>query len=611
MPGLIIKYRGAGETRLEIMSDMASSRLGKLAYANLHRDSQISVGGFVYPGYPLKKFQGSGYVAIIEGLIYNSSDTEVERSLEEICAGLDNLESGADELIARFVRDKDGDYLILLRAERSRSGVVFGDRYSRLPVFYSFSGGSFLLSRELKPLLRSLRRISFDRQGLAEFLSWQHCFGSRTLFNEVLQLRPGEIVKFGGQYERACVVRVVDATAEFYTSSPAPNRREAIKKLAEDFSEAVENRVGAATAAGLALTCDLSGGYDTRAVFGALCTSGADFQACSDALVTGDESETAASIAALFDREVSSFHAEHKVSELQALRDAVSETNCSVNAWTAASCLSDDNTRANHYTEPSANFMGFGGEWLRKPLVWDTQFKTVSEALSSDAYTSFLPPKESCRLLDLSPQDFMASLKSRFPAHSLSGEAGARSLYFEYFSKVVNSGEENTRRFFWTLSPFWGNSFFSYHIQSVPIRWTGYRMFADFLYELDPRLLRTPIHGSNVNLNSTLSVRALDWRAALRQQARKSRLLRLLNRRILGQSFASGLPQPALIAEMIMKLGSSEGVRNTDLFPKRFSVDRIKGFTTHQNLQILTALLYVDEIATEFAGRLVKDKSRS
>ncbi|MFQ5608521.1 MAG: hypothetical protein ACE5GA_11280, partial [Candidatus Zixiibacteriota bacterium] len=481
----------------------------------------MRVGCFSYPGYPLRKIQRHRYLAVIEGLIYNFSDTRVERALDEICSGLDSPGGRVDESIARFLRDSDGDYLILLRAEQSRRGAVFGDRYARLPVFYGFSGESFLLSRELKPLLRALPSISFDRQGLAEFLSWQHCFGSRTLFNETKQLRPAEIVRFGGESQRARIIRIDELTPEFQISGSAPNNRAAIENLAEIFVAAVEARARAVTENNLKLTCDLSGGYDTRAVFGALCGSGASFRACTDTLVTGDESETATGLASLFERDVTRFHAVHRVSELTTLQDAVSETNCSVNAWTAASSLSDDNTRAGHFTEPSANFMGFGGEWLRKPLVWDTRFKTVSEALRGDAYTSFLPLSQSCSLLGLSRSEFMAALESRFPAHSLSGEAGARSIFFEYFSKVVNSGEEITRRFFWTLSPFWANVFFTYNLQSVPTRWTGYRFFANFLSALDPRLLRAPIHGSAVNLSSELSLRARDWRAALRRRARK------------------------------------------------------------------------------------------
>lgn len=608
MPGLIIEYRHNGATQPESVSTMDTTQLGRLAYAELHRDSQLRVGGFTYRGYPLKKIEASGFLVIIEGLIYNSSEAEVRRALDNICRKLDDSISEVNKLIEKFIRDTDGDYLILVRTGRSGRGAIFGDRYARLPVFYNLSGGSALLSREIKPLLRSMKRISFDRQGLAEFLSWQHCFGSRTLFNEVQQLRPGEIIRFGGHSEKTCILPTDALTAEFCVSHPAPNRRAATEKLAEFFVTAVWDRVHTATAANLSLTCDLSGGYDTRAVFGALCKSGAKFQACSDALVTGDESETASTVAALFDRELSSFHAQHRVTDLPTLSGAVSETNCSVNAWTAASCLSDDKTRASSYLKPSANFMGFGGEWLRKPLRWDSRFKTVSEALSGDAYPTILPPQESCRLLGLTQGDFIEALKSRFPAHSLSGEAGARSLYFEYFSKVVNAGEENTRRFFWTLSPFWGNGFFNYHIQSLPLRWTGYRMFVDFLSELDPRLLKAPIHGSAVNLNSRFSVRAMDWRDTLRRQARKSSALRSLNRRISGQSPVAGLPQPALVSEMIMKIRSSESVRDTNLFPGKFSVDQIRGFNTYQKLQILTTLLYIDEIVAEFADRLVVEQ---
>ncbi len=215
MPGQIIQYRHNGATQPESVSTMDTTQPGRLAYAELHHDSQLRVGGFTYRGYPLKKIEASGYLVIIEGLIYNSSEAEVKRALDNICRKLDDSISEVNKLIESFIRDADGDYLILVRAGRSGRGAIFGDRYARLPVFYNFSGGSLLLSREIKPLLRSMKRISFDRQGLAEFLSWQHCFGSRTLFNEVHQLRPREIIRFGGHYEKACIQPTYSLTDEF------------------------------------------------------------------------------------------------------------------------------------------------------------------------------------------------------------------------------------------------------------------------------------------------------------------------------------------------------------------------------------------------------------
>ena len=52
-------------------------------------------------------------------------------------------------------------------------------------------------------------------------------------------------------------------------------------------------------------------------------------------------------------------------------------------------------------------------------------------------------------------------------------------------------------------------------VEQIPLDWTGFRFFTDFMKAVDPRLLQAPIYGNSVDLNSKWSVNLLDTKAHL------------------------------------------------------------------------------------------------
>jgi asparagine synthase (glutamine-hydrolysing) len=113
---------------------------------------------------------------------YTQSDTEVIVHLYE--------EYGDD-----FVQHLNGQFAIALHDTRRRRLVVARDRVGIRPVFYTVSGGRFVVASEIKALFSIpgiQRRI--DVRGLSEIFTYWSTLPPHTAFDGVSQLPPGHIL---------------------------------------------------------------------------------------------------------------------------------------------------------------------------------------------------------------------------------------------------------------------------------------------------------------------------------------------------------------------------------------------------------------------------------
>ena len=522
-------------------------------------DERIRISLRAYDGYPHLVADKSDLLIILEGLVYNKTDSEIVTSIESISDFPDQDKIAND--VRSLIESWDGEFVALSYSKTSGELIIFNDRWGRLPLYVYIGAGGIVVSRGLGRIVESISGLSFDRLGMAQFLSFQHTIGKRTLFEEVKRIPPATLLCIFNNNSTRPLAQTCLRPIEFPEDFEITDRKSALEETSRLFQESVSTRVNKLREKGLELTCDLSGGLDSRLVFAGLSSAGAKFTPCHDSLDTGDESEFSERVAQSFGRELRKFHASHPFDSIETLEDIVLYTDCTVNCKTALGSFFDDAERRKGFDNPIANFMGFGGEWLRNSNFRTYGYGLGRRAVINDSQTKFLPVKVSCALTGVGLEIFSASLDeltASFPDSSNNANGSnnlGRAFYYEFHRTLVTSGEENTRRFFWTVSPLSSLEFLRLTHQRIDPRLIGIDLFAEVLGKIDKRALEDPLYGSGFRLSSSLRVNIYSAGRELRNFARNTRLLyksvKAIKDRLHNMKSDADLSQKNLIASHI------------------------------------------------------------
>jgi asparagine synthase (glutamine-hydrolysing) len=135
----------------------------------------------------------SGNVITYNGEIYNYLELREELREERFVT-----ESDTEVILHAYQRwgtaclDKlRGMFALAIWDESSASLFCARDRCGIKPFYYTIAGGVFYFASEIKALLPFVERIETDSAGLQDYLSFQFCLESRTLFANIHELPPG------------------------------------------------------------------------------------------------------------------------------------------------------------------------------------------------------------------------------------------------------------------------------------------------------------------------------------------------------------------------------------------------------------------------------------
>jgi asparagine synthetase B (glutamine-hydrolysing) len=464
-----------------------------------------------YEGYPEQYLDDGDAAVLVEGLIYNKSDSEIERLLKGIAKSY--IENGDyKNLIREFVDDCDGDFIILIYFKERNEFIIFNDRWGRLPSYYYKDDGMFVFSRELKFILHFIPCIEFDRMAIAEFLVFEHTLGDRTLVERVHRLSPSCMLHVvpSDAVLRVGIEQMLDVS--FEESPGALSKKECIEKCKELFLHSLADRVTKAQEKGYSISADLSGGFDTRAVFGALCKLNVTADYYVDASGQGHETQCAARLAARYNQRLFRITSSSNMSYPDMKRITYT-TDCTVNAWTALSRYNSSLQRTKQVKPVSVRFMGFGGEFIRHPYRARRGYKTITDMLRDGYFVRCMDIKTACSVLNVDEEAFYGELEayfSRYPERTLRDKV--KHLYFEYYNNLVNAGENRHRLHFWTVQPLWSKDLLAFEMKRIPAKYVGFDFFAKLLRAIDPHLLDAPVSpakyvGSSLSLSSTATLR--------------------------------------------------------------------------------------------------------
>lgn len=570
-----------------------------------------------YDGYPWQTYDEENALIILEGLVYDKSEAEVRALLMEIVADYYRFDEGFRKRIAEFMESCDGDYLVLIYFKKNDRVIIFNDTLGRLPAYFLVRGDVFAFSREIKFLLHWIPLIEFNRIAMVEFLMQGYTFGDKTLLKQMKQMNPATVLEVTPSQGGISVREAMLLPEDFTTIDRHLSRDEAIRRCVELFRESVSVRVRKAQEKGLQIVADLSGGYDTRAVFAALCRTGAPFIACTNILITGDESDIAQNVADLYGKELQIFRAHHPVDDLNEVRNITYVIDCMADAYSAVASYHDLLERKKRLSGPEARFMGFGGEFIRHPFRLRRHYRNLIEMLMDGAYapsiSGYLDPSLACAITKLGRQDFLKNLEcemGKFPEREDADKV--KHLLFNYIK--VGAGEDRHRLFSWTIQPYLGTHLLNFVMKDVPPRLLSYRFFIDFLKLLDQRTVKAPIFGSRVRLDSSLRIAMFESRTKFYQLVGDDRYLRnfykwLVHRLARRQEEKYGDIDTSLTdkGRLIDELwGLYDGKAVCQYFDHASIQRFLQGSpNTRQVYQLLTLMTYIAEVENRFPEKVV------
>jgi hypothetical protein len=257
---------------------------------------------------------------------------------------------------------------------------------------------------------------------------------------------------------------------------------------------------------------------------------------------------------------------------------------------------------------PYARFMGFGGEFIRHPFPLVTPCRGLPDLLARDAYTTDIKFTDAHSLVGLEESEFRENFKAevaRFP--ETNDEGRMKHLYFEYYNKMVNGGENRHRLFSWTVQPLWGRSLFAFEMQNIPSRWIDFGFFIEFMKRVDPRSLEFPIFGSRVNLKSKLSVALFRAKTSLRKRMVGNHYILKFKRGVFSgiERLRRNKTRERRIEQEVLKafqkspiLSSYFDIRAVESFIQRYT-------RSSQLYQLWTVVAYLEELEKRFGDKIL------
>jgi hypothetical protein len=226
---------------------------------HLDPDSSISNAWSFAASYP--RLNGSGtaivqdaetgsWLAIAGTFFHQSGNNQPEYLLQQFLA------IGGHGLAGNL----DGFFVLIAGNARSREIVVITDIIGSLHCYYrQFSAGVALSTSSL--VLAQLDAVTLDVIGCQEFLGTGVIYEDRTLYNEVRKLPPATITTFRDGHKVK--------QDQYWDMSSLPPESLTANQATDALWETLTSAVSRVNQQFDSIVCDLTGGYDSRAITGA------------------------------------------------------------------------------------------------------------------------------------------------------------------------------------------------------------------------------------------------------------------------------------------------------------------------------------------------------
>jgi asparagine synthase (glutamine-hydrolysing) len=454
-------------------------------------DEHLLVSSATRQAYPLAVFETPSGTLILEGRIYSSRPESVSGSLTTLAEEIAR-EGHSPSRLARWLRETDGDFVLLFIGRRRRRLVLLTDLFGRLPVYWTPEGSRIVISRSLRLAGQLAGRRDPDPMAIAEYLLLQYPVGGRTLLEGVRRIPPASAVfidRVSGT-ARLEVLHRFNFDAAANAETPIREDADVLRTLV---TEACRRRHRSVEGDDVVLS--LSGGLDSRAIAGALRSAQLPFRAATilDANDCSlDDVRSAEQIAELLGVPWHLYRLPRATGaealELLSIKDGMNPLGMSFIVNFLRRLRAD-------WGEGAGLFTGDGGDKVLPSLAPVSTPKTLEEVARMIIADQHVWPLD--RVAEISSvtseammEELAAALRD-YPETSLSNKY-VHFLVYERAHKYLFEGEDRNRAYLWPMTPFYAPPVFEYAMRCGQKKKRRYRLYRELLGCMLPQAASVP-----------------------------------------------------------------------------------------------------------------------
>lgn len=449
-----------------------------------HNDFSVVFSGF--NGYPFFKQETKDYIICLEGKIYNKTDKEIEQDLVSL---INSYLNGEDykKFLKDFVRSSSGEFLVFIYFFDRKSFLFFNDRWGRLQSFYYHNKKVIIISREIKFILHYLEKISYDKIGLIEHLAIRYTFGDQTIFKNIKRTLPGYLLSYNQND-----FLVEENLSNDFSVKPYDeySKEDYVKKAKDILLKSTKECLNKTQEYYRCI--DLSGGYDSRAIFSSAYLLDESVIPISINLISGDESSIAEEVVNVYKTQLKRINPIRDLSQTS-LMSQIYKTDGLVDGRITGGCYPNRKYLNLEFDGPIASYMGFGGEFLRHPKLYKKFHKSIIDVIRIDSFPLLVSNsiiKNICNCLNYKQKDIYNHWREFFNNYYRESKMSDKvaHFYFDYYRIFVGQGEDRARIHVWTVNPMMSNDWLLFSNTIIPRDYCDYDFFEQLLEEIDKKV---------------------------------------------------------------------------------------------------------------------------
>ena|GEM_PF-4363857 len=455
----------------------------------LYKGKNIIIGFSGYEGYPITRYEFDDLIIFFEGKIYNRSENEKSQILKSIAkTALQGDAARIPAALREKLVDLDGEFWFAAIDTTNQKFLIANDSLGKLPLYYHESSNGLTISREISFVRRLDDVHDFDRYGTAQFLMLHYPLGGRTIFSGIKKMPHASFMQ--AEDTRTFSEPIRYHQWDIKTVHDKSSIEESAERLLFQAKDAVNGRNSLNISEKSIIA--LSGGLDSRAVLGILKAAGVGMLAASSINYSRSnlfDVNIAEKVAAVQDVEFIRIQLENpKFGDLE----KIAEIKPGLNNISMANALGLYTNLLDRFPYGADFYTGDGGASMKTPYRSQGGIKSKDQLLQQIFNTpAVFDDDEMKRLLGLGISDLVDDFEgevSSYPPESWR----EKYLYYTVFDYLTNfgyEGEDRSRYFFWTQTPFEAIPFYINALR-IPDRFkSGLKLMNRFLKLCDPALL--------------------------------------------------------------------------------------------------------------------------